>query len=47
VGGELLGELLGDRHEPGAGVGDGSELDGHGHAVVTSSATGTPLVSMS
>ena len=41
VGGELSGELLGDRHEAGAGVRTGSELDGHavvdlhgdGHAV--------------
>ena len=71
AGGELLGELLGDRHEAGAGVGVGCEFDrhggspirsscdpwpergsGHGRAcepqsVVTSTATGTPLVTMS
>ena len=30
AGGELLGELLGDRHEAGAGVGMGCEFDRHG-----------------
>ena len=65
AGGELPGELLGDRHEAGAGVGVGCEFDGHGGShrsrprperpatgaaaqpVVTSMATGTPLVTMS
>ena len=51
VAGELPGELFGDRHEAGAGVRMGFEFDGHGdpraQPVVTSSATGTPLVTMS
>ena len=49
AGGEPPGELLGDRHETGAGVGMSCQLDRHGAAqsVATSTATGTPLVTMS
>jgi hypothetical protein len=49
TGGEPPGELLGDRHETSAGVGMSCQLDWHGAAqsVATSTATGTPLVTMS
>ena len=49
AGGEPPGELLGDRHETGAGVGMSCQLDRHGAAqsVATSTATGTPFVTMS
>jgi hypothetical protein len=42
--GQLGRERLGDRDEPRAGFGVGGELD---HPAVASSATGTPLVTMS
>jgi hypothetical protein len=44
AGGQLERERLGGGDEPGARLGVGGELD---HSAVTSSATGTPLVTMS
>jgi hypothetical protein len=48
AGGEVVRELLGDRHEAGAGLGARCQFDRHGgQSVLTSTATGTPLVTMS
>ena len=44
AGDRLLGELLGDGHQARAGLGAGGQFD---HSLVTSRATGTPLVTMS